>query len=261
MAVSPDGTHLYVTNFSGNTVSVINTATNTVGAIAPAGRGAFGVAVGPDGSRVYVTDINSNTVSVINTGSNLITADHPCRSGPLRGGRRAQRQPGLCHQCQQQHGVCDQHRHQRRHRHHQCPATPSRGCGQPQWQPRLRPNAANDTVSVIDTATNTVTATIIVGSGPIFLAISPDGSRVYVANNGNNTVSVISTATNTTIGTPHSLSATAHKEWRSSPDGTHLYVANANSNSVLGDLPCPYRGHPGGRQSGSAERQLGQRSQ
>ena len=43
-------------------------------------------------------------------------------------------------------------------------------------------NTGSNTVSVIDTATNTVTATIPVGGEPYSVAVSPDGSKVYVAN-------------------------------------------------------------------------------
>jgi DNA-binding beta-propeller fold protein YncE len=51
-------------------------------------------------------------------------------------------------------------------------------------------------VSVIATATNTLNATIPVGGGPFGVAVSPDGSKVYVANTVSNNVSVIATATN-----------------------------------------------------------------
>jgi YVTN family beta-propeller protein len=44
-------------------------------------------------------------------------------------------------------------------------------------------------------------ATIPVGAGPVGVAVSPGGTRVYVANNASTTVSVISTATNTVIAT------------------------------------------------------------
>ena len=37
---------------------------------------------------------------------------------------------------------------------------------------------------------------IPVGMVPIGLAVTPDGSKVYVANNGSSTVSVIATASN-----------------------------------------------------------------
>jgi DNA-binding beta-propeller fold protein YncE len=43
---------------------------------------------------------------------------------------------------------------------------------------------------VIDTATNTVIATAPVGTGPQGVAVTPDGSKVYVTNTGDNTVSV-----------------------------------------------------------------------
>ncbi len=48
------------------------------------------------------------------------------------------------------------------------------------------------TVSVIDTASNNVTATIGVGSHPSKVAVSPDGTKAYVTNAESNTVSVIS---------------------------------------------------------------------
>ena len=60
-------------------------------------------------------------------------------------------------------------------------------------------NGGSNTVSVIDTATKTVVATVGVGMGPIGIAVTPDGTHVYVANASSN-VSVIATATNTVVG-------------------------------------------------------------
>ena len=75
-------------------------------------------------------------------------------------------------------------------------------------------NAFDNTVSVIDTATNTVTATIPVGPVPIALAVTPNGSFVYVGNQNNSTVSVISTATNSvTVGLLPQWNS-YHSEWR-----------------------------------------------
>jgi YVTN family beta-propeller protein len=54
---------------------------------------------------------------------------------------------------------------------------------------------------VINTATNTVVATVPVGDEPYGIATSPDGSLVYVGNAGDSTISIISTATNTVIST------------------------------------------------------------
>jgi autotransporter-associated beta strand protein/YVTN family beta-propeller protein len=70
-------------------------------------------------------------------------------------------------------------------------------------------NGGPGTVSVINTATNTVVSTITVGISPLGISVTPDGKYVYVANsninNGDNgplvgIVSVISTATNTVVG-------------------------------------------------------------
>src|SRR5438067_230549 len=62
-------------------------------------------------------------------------------------------------------------------------------------------NSHRDSVSVIDTATNAVIATVAVGELPFDVAVHPNGSRVYVVNEGSHTVSVIDTATNTVIAT------------------------------------------------------------
>ena len=57
-------------------------------------------------------------------------------------------------------------------------------------------NFGSATVSVINTATNTLAATVPVGSSPGYVAVTPSGAYVYVANQASNSVSVISTATN-----------------------------------------------------------------
>lgn len=62
-------------------------------------------------------------------------------------------------------------------------------------------NLRGNSVSVVDTASGTVTATIPVGRFPEGVAESPDASRVYVVNDGDNNVSVIDTATNTVTAT------------------------------------------------------------
>lgn len=79
-------------------------------------------------------------------------------------------------------------------------------------------------------SSNTVTATVPVGSGPFGVAINASGTNVYVANWDSNDVSVIDTATNTVIATvpvgkePKGVAVT--------PDGTKVYVTNTNSSTV-----------------------------
>src|SRR5215470_11885649 len=72
----------YITNSGSNTVSVIDTATNTVVSTIPVGISPAGVAVTPDGSNVYVTNFTSNTVSVIDTATNTVVSTIPVGSAP-----------------------------------------------------------------------------------------------------------------------------------------------------------------------------------
>jgi autotransporter-associated beta strand protein/YVTN family beta-propeller protein len=63
-------------------------------------------------------------------------------------------------------------------------------------------NGASGSVSVINTANDTVVATIVVGNAPAGVVFSPDGTRAYVTNSNDGNVSVIDTATNTVVGAP-----------------------------------------------------------
>jgi YVTN family beta-propeller protein len=54
-------------------------------------------------------------------------------------------------------------------------------------------NEGSATVAVIDTATNTVVATINVGNSPVTVVVTPDGRHAYVINAGSGTVSVTDT--------------------------------------------------------------------
>src|SRR5438270_9409145 len=62
-------------------------------------------------------------------------------------------------------------------------------------------NSGGSTVSIVDTATNTVSGTIAVGSGPGEIAMDPAAGRAYVANFNDATVSVVNTTTRSTITT------------------------------------------------------------
>jgi YVTN family beta-propeller protein len=70
--VTPNGSTLYVSNFTGG-VSVIDTATRTVVHTVATGTQGAGVAVQPGGAFVYVVNPTGN-VSVIDTSTNLIVA-------------------------------------------------------------------------------------------------------------------------------------------------------------------------------------------
>jgi uncharacterized repeat protein (TIGR01451 family) len=117
----------YITNAGSDTVSVIDTSTNTVTATVPVGNTPSGVAVTPDGAFVYVTNQFGDNVSVIDTSTNTVTAIVPVGDRPF--------------------GVA---------------VTPNGALVYVANQG----NVDSDTVSVIDTSTNMVVDTVTVGSGP-----------------------------------------------------------------------------------------------
>src|SRR5665811_2105497 len=82
-------------------------------------------------------------------------------------------------------------------------------------------------VSVIDAATNTVVATVPVGSAPNGIAVTPDGKHAYVANFDSNTVSVIATSTNTVVATIPVGWGAAPGWVAITPDGKHVFVTSS----------------------------------
>jgi YVTN family beta-propeller protein len=236
VAVSPDGSKVYVTNETSNNVSVISTFTNRVtGAPIPVGTHPVGVAVSPDGSKVYVTNTSfgSYNVSVIDAAKNRVTVTIPVGQLPL--------------------GVAvtpDGARHPPPHLRAEEPGRAGDATNKVYVA-----NGSSNNVSVIDAVKNKVVATISVGLHPIGVAVSPvqrkredehergdvsgrdrepDGGKVYVANELSNSVSVIDTATNTVIATipvgtdPRAVAV--------SPDGSRVYVTNANHSQPAGTV-------------------------
>jgi YVTN family beta-propeller protein len=84
-------------------------------------------------------------------------------------------------------------------------------------------NSGSDSVSVIDTSTNTVAETVGVGDSPWGVAITPDGTRAYVANNGSNAVSVIDMTSNNVVA-DISLGDFRPRDVAITPDGKRAYV-------------------------------------
>lgn len=160
--VTPDGTHVYVAN-QNNTISVIDTATNTVSATIQLSAEATGLAFTPSGAFAYVAEnTNPGAVVVLAIPANTVAATIPLGEGT---------------------------------------ANPIKVAITPDGSLAYVTNLGSNNVSVINTSTNTVLATIPVGSEPYGIVASPDGSVIYAGNAGDSTISIISTATNSVIST------------------------------------------------------------
>ena len=223
----------YITNNDSNSVSVINTATNTVIATIPIGYGPFGVSVTPDGGKVYIGSFGINTVGVIETATNTVIATIP--SGPSAGIAAGQdgRRVYAANFYDESLSVIDT-------KTNTVIATVP-GVGVSPYGvvvANQKVYVANwtspFTVTVVDAATNRVISTIPIASDTNApgLAASPDGRRVYVTNEIGDNVPVIDTDTDTVIATipvPISVSAAV------SPDGSKIYIPNRGNHIAVVD--------------------------
>ena len=92
-------------------------------------------------------------------------------------------------------------------------------------------NSFDDSVSVIDTNTHKVVATIATGSAPVNPVFTPDRRKVYVSNSQADTLTVIDVETNKASTIPAGGSNPSGLAF--SPDGNTLYV------SLIADFTTP----------------------
>lgn len=176
LAVTPDGKYVYVADYvDGNPgtglVEVIDTSSNTVVATITGFSGPFAIEITPNGCFAYVTNFGSNnfspvgtTISVINVKTNEIIATIQVGTQPA----------GLAI-TPDGHYVYISNYNTLYLGPNFTDLTPGQG-----------------TVNIIDTCTNKVVCpTIVVGSSPANIAISPNGAFAYVTNYSSNNVSVI----------------------------------------------------------------------
>ncbi|MBN8821326.1 MULTISPECIES: beta-propeller fold lactonase family protein [unclassified Spirosoma] len=223
VAISPDGSRVYVTNSQSNNVSVINTTNNTVIATVQVGASPSGICITPDGHWVYVSNRESNTLSVISASTNTVHATIPVQKDPL--GISVSPEGNRIYVASSFKGVSviDVATNQ-------VITTISIGYPigvsvSPDGKRVYATSVSESAVKVIDAATNTIMASIPVGDIPYGISVSPDGSRVYVSNELLNTVSVIDALASAVIATipvglrPNGISV--------SPDGKRVYVINS----------------------------------
>jgi YVTN family beta-propeller protein len=94
-------------------------------------------------------------------------------------------------------------------------------------------NYQSHTVSVLDSASNQVVATIPTGAetGPYSVAVSPDGKTAWVVNYDSGSVLSIDTATNQVVGAPIPIQKSSFGI-AITPDGSRAYIANNEDESV-----------------------------
>jgi predicted alpha-1,2-mannosidase len=182
------GGDLFVANNNSNNVTVIDVATNAVIKTIPVGSVAADVAATPDGKTVWVSNFGSGTVQPIDVAT--LTAGSPVTVG----------------------------------------SQPERLAVSPDGAQLWVANQGSGTVSDVSLATGSVTHTIAVGAAPFGVAVTPDSSKVYITNGGSNSVSVIDAATDSVSATVATGSDPQYVQI--SPDGSVAYVADFGSGGV-----------------------------
>ncbi|KQY04043.1 hypothetical protein ASD37_24870 [Mycobacterium sp. Root135] len=196
VVLNRDGTRAYVANYADGTVSVVNSATNTViGSPIKLGILPQAMSTNADGSRLYVVGLETSTyagrLTVVNTVTNKIVGT------PIDIG-----------------------------------AYPTGIAVSPNGSRVYVTNGVGNTVTVVDTATGARSGNPIpVGDFPTGIALTPDGTRAYVTNGRGNTVSVIDTATGALVGSPIAVGVLP-TGITFNASGTRAYVANANSKTI-----------------------------
>jgi YVTN family beta-propeller protein len=199
VAVSTDGTRVAVGSAFVGTVSLINTATNKVIATIPVGTQVGGVVFDPTGTRFYAVDAIGNSVVAVSLPANTVGTPIGVGLNPMQ----AAIGPA---------------------------GTPAAG---KLYVTNFGNSGIGNTVSVVDTATKQVTTVIVgrPGSGPMGVAVSPDGTRLWVANASANTIAIVDTTTNKVIKTIPLPSGAVYVAV--SPDGQQAYVTNADTTSTV----------------------------
>ena len=200
IAITPNGSKLYVTHtfFGGlnpiDKVSVINTSTNSVISDITVGDDPMAVAITPDGSKAYVVNNGGGgSISVIDTGSDAVTAT----VNPIYPTYDYPRDVAVSPDGSKYYIVY---------------------------------SGAIKTVEVMDVNTDTRIGTISPGQAIEKIAISRDGSKIYLTSQATGKVFVVDAATNNLIGTinlggaPSAIAV--------SIDGSKAYVSNYTGGTV-----------------------------
>lgn len=250
----------YIANYSSDTVTVLDVATNKTVATIPTQSHPVGVAIRQDGSRVYVTNGSSASVTVIDANTNSVLTHIGVGVGPEG---IALKPDGTRAYVANYYGnsvtVINTATNTVLN------TIPDISCPDgiavnPAGTRVYVTRACTTLVTVIDTATNTILgAPIPVGSGPLGVAFNPTGTRAYVVNQDSDNVSVIDTAIPAVITTvvvgdfPYGVLV--------NPLSTHVYVTNRYSDTVsvietathtvvgtipTGDYPLGIDIHPAG---------------
>ena len=203
LAMSRNGSRVYVSNAADQTVSVVDVGSlrerrrisTPVSGEGEGTRGPFGIAVGPEEKWLYAADIDGNQVMVVDIEAGQVTQRIDVSVSPRS-----------------------------------LLLTPS---GDRLYVSRFGRSGSGAGISVIDTKSFEVVSEIDQPSASIFrLALSPDGKRLYATDRTNAKVLVINTELNRVV-LKWAARGRETRDVAVSADGKTVYAANQDSNELL----------------------------
>ena len=223
IAASPDGSKVYVTNSTDGTVSVISTSTNTVTATITTFGNPAGVVFSPDGTKAYVADGVANYI-IINTATNAVTTTVLVGLNTLPKGIAITPDGQYIYEVNSNTSTVGVYKTSDNSNVATITVAASPyGIAISPDGSKAYVTSTSGTVSVINTATNTVSTTIADGGGnqPLGVAFTPDGTKAYVVNYGASNVWVINATTDAVSGSPIVVG--------SSPSSFSSFIVNLSS--------------------------------
>ena len=193
-------TQLLIAEANRNTVAFVNTCPYAISQRVTVGTGPLAVKVTPDGQFAWVTNGVSSSISIISLSSKTVVATIPL---PAFNGSAA---------------------------------TPNTMAFTPDGLLAYVTNHdANpgSVIFVIDVPNRKLLTTIPTDAFPASVAVTPDGSTVWVPNRGDSTITIIDTMTNTVTAR---IAADYPTGVAFNPTGTRAYVAEAELGSANGYL-------------------------
>jgi YVTN family beta-propeller protein len=242
LLATPDGKQLYTANWAGNSVSAIDVATEQSVEIKMHGR-PYVIAMAPEGDVVYA-GLNANEIAVIDTktkkvartitmnalpASIIVSPDgatlYVATLGSGSGSLLDMLMPGRLFSIDAKTGGMKDDKLM-------VGQAPAWITISPDGSKVYTLNFLSDDVTVVDTKSWKIDATISTGSGSqaIIGNVTPDGALLYVTNHGTGELAAIDTKTNTLVkhvkltGRPVGVNFNA--------DGTRVYVGDFGAESL-----------------------------
>ena len=240
-AITPDGTRAVTTDILSDTATIWDLSTGAVLAVVPVGDRPSGVAITPDGGTAVVANLDSSFVSVLDLASaTAVSVPTSTRNSEVvispdghyayvsvvlndgvwrvdlgtlatSGPKLATGQMGsVSFLYQQSSGIALSH----------------------DGATLVTCDSFDDRITVIDTASWTVAASVPVGNNPVQAAFAPNDAAIYVTNKDAATVSVVTNAGATSAQVKVIAVGSTPYEVVASPDGARLFVGCTGTDAV-----------------------------